>query len=190
MVGGSAGTSGGRALNGSSNVYQLSTTLKVPAAQDFRIQGGESVINYNQASGDAMTIDSCEDCHFQFGLVVTGATSGSNAAVAFRPTNPTNLDNLKVITDSTFDFSSIAASAATPAYAINLDATNGPILWNDFNVTATVGFQTNVRLYSPSASNAVTNNGFRIIHNHQATTTRPQPPWCPSVPTPSETGGY
>lgn len=165
---------GGRALDNAgvstnNNVYFLNQTLRIPAAQDFRIDGGESIINYNPTSGDALTIDSCEDCHFRFGLVVTGAVNGS--AVLFKPTNLTNLDHLKVITDSTFEFSSIATSmpTGTSKYALNFDATNGPILWNDFNATATVGFQTNVRLNSLSAANSVANNNFRMVHNHMAT---------------------
>jgi len=167
ITGGRATGTGGVSTN--NNVYFLSTTLRIPAAQDFRIDGGESIINYNPTSGDALTIDSCEDCHFRFGLVVTGATNGS--AVMFKPTNPTNLDQITVITDSTFEFSSIASSkpTGTSAYALNFDATNGPILWNDFNATATVGYQTNVRLHSVSASNAVIDNNFRIVHNHMAT---------------------
>lgn len=168
ITGGRATTAGGGGSS-NNNVYFLDETLSIPAAQDFRIDGGESIINYNPSSGDAVTVDSCEDCHFRFGLVVTGAANGS--AVAFRPTNPTNLDSLTVITDSTFEFSSIATSAATgtSAYALNLDATNGPILWNDFTATAAVGFQQNVRLHSPSSTNAVIDNSFRIVHNHQAT---------------------
>lgn len=167
ITGGRATTAGGGGSS-NNNVYFLDKTLMIPPAQDFRIDGGESVINYDPTLGDAVTIDSCEDCHFRFGLVVTGATNGS--AVAFRPTNPTNLDHLKVITDSTFEFSSIATSkpTGTSAYALNLDATNGPILWNDFTATAAVGFQHNVRLHSPSTTNAAVNNGFRIVHNHQS----------------------
>ncbi len=151
------------------NVYFLNRTLVIPPAQDFRIDGGEAVINYNPSVGNAIDINSCEDCHFRFGIIVTGATNGS--AVDFHPTQPTPIDNLVVITDSTFQFSSIASSKppGTSASGILFDASSGPILWNHVFATAVVGFQNNVMALSTSGSNAVTFNRITVGHNHQAT---------------------
>lgn len=145
------------------NVYDLNRTLVIPPAQDFRIDGGEAVINYTGSVGNAIEINSCEDCHYRFGLVVTGAHNG--AAVVFRPTEPTPIDHLVVITDSSFRFSSIATSGAigTSYAGILLAAASGPILWNHIDATAVVGFQDNV-----VASNGVTYNRISVGHNHQA----------------------
>ena len=155
---------GGAAVGKSNNnVYSLNKTLVIPPAQDFRIDGGEAVINYTGSLGNAIEINSCEDCHYRFGLVVTGAHNG--AAVVFRPTEPTPIDHLVVITDSSFRFSSIATSApvGTSYAGILLGAASGPILWNRIDATAVVGFHDNV-----VASSGVTYNRITVGHNHQA----------------------
>lgn len=152
------------------NVYFLNQPLRIPPAQDLRIDGGEAVINYNPSSGNAITINSCEDCHFRFGVVVTGATNG--AAVKFQPTQPTEIDGLKVITDSTFRFSSIATSKPTgtslAALALTPSSSGGSILWNTIDATATVGFQYNVMTQGMSAAAGVFNNRISVGHNHMA----------------------
>lgn len=152
------------------NVYFLNQPLRIPPAQDLRIDGGESVINYNPSSGNAIIINSCEDCHFRFGVVVTGATNG--AAVKFQPTQPTEIDGLKVITDSTFRFSSIATSKPTgtslAALALTPASSGGSILWNTIDATATVGFQYNIMTQGISAAAGVFNNRISVGHNHMA----------------------
>ena len=167
---------GGYALSRSSgrfnnNVYFLNKTLVIPPAQDFRIDGGESVINYNPLTGNAITINSCEDCHFRFGVVVTGGSDA--AAVAFDPTQPTEVDGIRVVTDSTFRFSSIATNrpVGTSLAAIELAPSSdaGSILWNTIDATATVGFQYNLYTEGLSSSAGVFNNHIVSGHNHQAT---------------------
>lgn len=162
------GRSSGRFNN---NVYFLNKTLAVPPAQDFRIDGGESVINYNPLTGNAITINSCEDCHFRFGVVVTGGTNA--AAVAFDPTGPTEVDGIRVVTDSTFRFSSIATNrpVGTSLAAIELAPAPGAgsVLWNTIDATATVGFQYNLYTNGRSSSAGVFNNRISVGHDHQAT---------------------
>ncbi|MEZ6047563.1 MAG: hypothetical protein R3C11_18675 [Planctomycetaceae bacterium] len=52
-------------------------TLRIPWMQDFRIDGGEYVIQYRPETGDAITIDSAMSCHYKFGII----SSNSNGAV-------------------------------------------------------------------------------------------------------------
>lgn len=162
------GRSSGRFNN---SVYFLNKTLVIPPAQDFRIDGGESIINYNPLTGNAISINSCEDCHFRFGVVVTGGANG--AAVAFDPTQPTEVDGISVVTDSTFRFSSIATNrpVGTSLAAIELAPTPGAgsILWNTVDATATVGFQYNLYANGRGSSAGVFNNRISVGHDHQAT---------------------
>ena len=160
---------GGSAVGHSNNnVYFLNRTLVIPPEQDFRIDGGEAVINYNPSTGNAIDINSSEDCHYRFGVIVTGATHGK--AINFNPTEPTPVDHLVVITDSSFRFSSIATSKpiGTSASGIYFNASSGPILWNHIFATAVVGFQNNVVAQSKNSTDAVTFNRITVGHNHQA----------------------
>ncbi|MCA9040514.1 MAG: hypothetical protein KDA65_09230 [Planctomycetaceae bacterium] len=50
-------------------VYFLDETLRIPWMQDFRIDGGEYVIQYRPTHGDAITIDSAMSCNYKFGII-------------------------------------------------------------------------------------------------------------------------
>lgn len=160
--------SGRPGLRTNNNVYFVDATIHIPPVQDFRIDGGEYVLNYDPSVGDAITIDSCEDCHFRFGLVVAGGAGGS--AVVFRPTNPTPIDGITVITDSTFRFSSIATNhpTGTAEAGLLLDASDGSILWNQFFASSVVGFQENVRAIGVAGNRGVLFNKITIRHDHGA----------------------
>ena len=160
------------------NVYFVHAPITIPATQDFRIDGGESVINYSPPRGDLLTIDSCEDCHYRFGLLVTGARGG--CAVRFRPLHPTPIDGITVITDSSFRFSSIATagsalppslrgpSVSAPLAGLFFDARHGPILFNRVYATAIISYQDNILLAGISPSHAVLANTIRVAHIHAA----------------------
>ena len=53
------------------NVYHLKETLRVPWSQDFRLDSGNYVLNYEKKTGPAVHIDSQMSCKYKFGLVVS-----------------------------------------------------------------------------------------------------------------------
>ncbi len=160
------------------NVYRVDAPIVIPAAQDFRIDGGEYVINYDPLRGTLLTIDSCEDCHYRFGLLVTGAANG--CAVRFRPMHPTPIDGITVITDSSFRFSSIATAGSAlppspggptvsaPLAGLFFDARHGPILFNRVYATAIISYQDNILLAGASPSHSVLANTIQVAHLHAA----------------------
>jgi hypothetical protein len=70
---------GGNLTHGNNQgvVYFLNETLRIPWMQDFRLDGGEYVIQYNPKQGDAIVMDSQMSCHYKFGII----SSNSEGAV-------------------------------------------------------------------------------------------------------------
>ena len=120
-------------------VYFIDETIRIPWFQDFRLDGGEYVINYNKNTGDAIVIDSQMSCRFKFGLIVA-PTDG--AVVRIRPETK-GPDNFVVTTASTFEFNAIVGGGsvfndgkkAPLGSGLVLDATHGPIVYNKFYAT-------------------------------------------------------
>jgi hypothetical protein len=77
-------------------VYGLDETLHIPWMQDFRLDGGHYVINYNPKKGDAVVIDSQMSCAYRFGLIVS---QSEGTVVRIKPTSP-GPDRFKVVTST------------------------------------------------------------------------------------------
>lgn len=89
-----AGGFGGRQA-----VYQIDDTIRFPAAQDFRVDGGVYVINYRGASpdADAVLIDSCMNCEYHLGVIVYG---GKGAGLRIEPEKSVPIDGFPVVIES------------------------------------------------------------------------------------------
>ncbi len=115
-------------------VYFIQETLRVPWFQDFRLDGGEYVIQYTPTSGDAVVFDSLMSCRIKLGLVVA-QTDG--AVIRFKPETK-GPDNFSVITASVFEFNAAVGGGKVFPEVGNrgrgiglwLDGANGPILNN------------------------------------------------------------
>jgi hypothetical protein len=109
------------------NVYSLHETLRVPWGQDFRLDGGNYLLQYSPKTGHAIHIDSQMNCRYKFGLIVS---QSQDATVCFRP-ETAGPDDFVVITASVFDFSAVLAEDPQGT-SILLDATKGPIVNSQF----------------------------------------------------------
>lgn len=80
-------------------IYHIDTTVVVPPAQDFRIDGGVYVINYRgpDLSADAFVIDSAMNCDYQLGIIVYG---GTGAGLRVRPHRPVPIDGFPVVVET------------------------------------------------------------------------------------------
>lgn len=93
-------------FGGKKAIYHVSETIRVPAAQDFRIDGGVYVINWTgPAEKDLMQIDSSMNCEYHFGILVYG---GANAGMRIRPENPVPIDNFPICIETVIQCQGIA----------------------------------------------------------------------------------
>ncbi len=131
-------------------IYRLEETLRVPCFQDFRLDGGEYVIDYNHPTGDAIVIDSIMSSRLRFGLVV----SHSNGAVVRLKPSTKGPDDFTVITANTFEFNALVGGGsvfpdgrqATSGIGLFLDASGGSIVGNHFYCTEIIAASTGVYL--------------------------------------------
>jgi len=124
---------------GNGVVYHLSETLRVPWFQDFRLDGGEYVLNATFTSGDVVVIDSQMNCRMKFGLIV----SPSDGAVVRLKPQTKGPDNVAVIVASTFEFNALVGAGsvfpdgrkAPKGIGLFLDASEAAIVNNTIHAT-------------------------------------------------------
>ena len=157
-------------------VYNLSTTLRVPWMQNFRLDSGNCVLNYTPATGDAVVFDSQMSCAYRFGLIVT---RGDGAAIRLRPTTA-GPDRFKVVTSTEFVFNALVCGGGGGAWpggkpydthldparqftgtGLEIDGTAGSIDANKITVIETVGCATGLAI-----AGAVTRNTIEEVNIH------------------------
>jgi hypothetical protein len=154
-------------------VYHIQETIRIPWFQDFRLDGGEYVINLDKNTGDAIVIDSQMSCRFKFGLIVA-PTEG--AVVRIKPESK-GPDDFIVTTASTFEFNAIVGGGsvfndgkkAPIGSGLVLDASNGPIVYNKFYLTEMIACDVGLQLTCGPEGNeksAVAMNRFEIPFLH------------------------
>ncbi len=150
-------------------VYFIQETLRVPWFQDFRLDGGEYVIQYTPATGDAVVFDSLMSCRIKLGLVVA-QTDG--AVIRFKPETK-GPDNFSVITASVFEFNAAVGGGRVFPEAGNrgrgiglwLDGTGGPILNNRITLVEPIACDKAV-----CATGQVLNNAMQFTFTHLSNT--------------------
>ena len=150
-------------------VYFIQETLRVPWFQDFRLDGGEYVIQYTPSTGDAVVFDSLMSCRVKLGLVVA-QTDG--AVIHFKPETK-GPDNFAVITASVFEFNAAVGGGKVFPEEGNrgvgtglwLDGTAGPILNNRISLVEPIACDKAVR-----ATGQVLNNAMQFTFNHLSNT--------------------
>ncbi|MDA4113189.1 MAG: hypothetical protein OK474_04000 [Thaumarchaeota archaeon] len=109
------------------NVYHLKETLRIPWSQDFRMDSGNYVMNYERKTGPAVHIDSQMSCKYKFGLIVS---ESKDPVVSVRPENA-GPDNFRAIVTSDFEF--VAPVCMHPDGAgLVLDSSKGPVMHSRF----------------------------------------------------------
>jgi hypothetical protein len=118
------------------------------------------------------------DADYLFGLVVSRST---DAVVRFKPTNPVPIDNMVVLTDSTFTFSSIVGGGTFDLNALKitepplgggivLDGSKGPIVFNRIHANAVLLCAKGIYLTTGKTKNSISQNWVTVLHNHQCNT--------------------
>jgi hypothetical protein len=143
----------------SANVYTLDETLRVPWSQDFTLGGGNYLLHYRPATGDAVVIDSQMNCRYKFGLIVTEA---DGAAVRIKPATP-GPDDFVVVTASAFDFSALVARN----YGLVLDSSEGSIMQSRIVAEETNTRGTGIYLTGSQSAKGINGNTIHIPYNQQ-----------------------
>jgi hypothetical protein len=150
-------------------VYFIQETLRVPWFQDFRLDGGEYVIQYTPDTGDAVVFDSLMSCHIKLGLIVA-QTDG--AVIHFKPETK-GPDNFSVITASVFEFNAAVGGGKVFPEVGNrgrgiglwLDGADGPVLNNRISLVEPIACDKAVY-----ATGQVLNNHMQFVFTHLSNT--------------------
>lgn len=160
-------------------VYGLDETLHIPWMQDFRLDGGHYVINYNPKKGDAVVIDSQMSCAYRFGLIVS---QSDGTVVRIKPTS-LGPDRFKVVTSTEFIFNAIVGGGGAwpggEAYKNDIDPSHewiGVGLWldgsagsvdaNKITVVETVGCQAGLLLTGGVTRNTIEETNIHLCREH------------------------
>lgn len=160
-------------------VYGLDETLRIPWMQDFRLDGGHYVINYNPKKGDAVVIDSQMSCAYRFGLVVS---QSDGAVVRIKPTS-LGPDRFKVVTSTEFIFNAIVGGGGAwpggeafkndidPKHqwigvGLWLDGSEGSIDANKITIVETVGCQAGLLLSGGVTRNTIEETNIHLCRQH------------------------
>ncbi len=171
-------------------VYFLDATLHIPWMQNFRLDGGHYVINYNPQAGNAVVFDSQMSCAYRFGLIVS---NGDGATVALRP-QTAGPDGFKVITSTEFTFNAIVGGGGAwpggkagdnelnpkhewKGVGLLLDGQAGSIDANKITVIETVGCHAGLLLTGAVTRNTIEETNIHLCREHivigSAADTRP-----------------
>jgi hypothetical protein len=153
---------------GRTAIYHVADTIRIPATQDFRIDGGVYVVNWiGPAEKDLLVVDSGMDCHYTFGILVYG---GLGAALRIKPENPVPIDKFAVFVDSEIRASSIAdphpfqRGERKGGAGVVFDTTKAQIAHCDFYLTAVLNFATCIE--TPGAGGDFAHNRITCMHLH------------------------
>lgn len=150
-------------------VYNVSDTIRIPATQDFRIDGGVYVLNWtgpaDDPNKDLMLIDSTMNGEYHFGIFVYG---GAGAAMHIRPEHPVPIDGFAVMIETEIKSQGMADPAPfTPGErkagtGLLLDGTLAPITSNRFDfIGGILNFKTCIE-----SKGAFVQNHFNCLHLH------------------------
>lgn len=151
-------------------VYHTQETIRVPWFQDFHLDGGEYVINYDKNEGDAVVLDSLMSCHLKFGLIVA-PTSGAVLRLKPETKGP---DGFAVLNTTSIEVNALVGGGsvfpdgkkAPQGVGLFLDASKGPILNNTIRVTELIACQTGLLLSCGPSGTAIVDNQFNIPFLH------------------------
>jgi hypothetical protein len=112
-------------FGGRKAIYHIDDTIRFPAAQDFRVDGGIYVINFKgpDPAVDAVRIDSAMNCEYHLGLIVYG---GKGAGLRIKPEKPVPIDGFPVVIETQINSQGIADPA--PFTAGPRDAGTGLVI--------------------------------------------------------------
>jgi hypothetical protein len=150
-------------------IYHVSDTIRVPATQDFRIDGGVYVVNWvgaaDDPSKDLMVIDSTMNGEYHFGIFVYG---GAGAALRVRPEKPVPIDGFAVMIETEIksqglaDPSPFTAGERKAGTGLVFDGSKAPITASRFDfIGGILNFKTCVDVIGKFS-----HNEFNCLHLH------------------------
>lgn len=145
-------------------VYHIRQTIFIPPTQDWKVDGGIYVMNYEgPPDSPLLDIDSCMNVDIELGILVYG---GNSTAVYISPRSPVPIDGFPVFTETKLHIEGISNDSPfkeKPNFAtgIILDGTKAPIVYNKFEFVAILNFSTNLR-----TEGTVRGNQLEIWHLH------------------------
>jgi len=160
-------------------VYFLHETLRIPWMQDFRLDGGEYVIQYTPTQGDAIVMDSQMSCHYKFGILA------SNADAAVLRLQPTSVgpDRFQVFTTTNIHINALVGGGGSwmggeafsnelrkdhvwKGTGLWLDASQGSLNDNRITVMEVVGCHTSLLLTGRCSNNWVSAPFLHLSRTH------------------------
>ncbi len=150
-------------------IYAIHDTIRIPATQDFRIDGGVYVLNWvgphDRPDKDLMVIDSTMNGEYHFGIFVYG---GAGAALRIRPEKPVPIDGFPVFIETEIRSQGIAdPHPFTPGErkagtGLMLDGTKAPITCSRFDfIGGILNFRTCI-----DAAGRFSQNHLGCLHLH------------------------
>jgi len=132
-------------------VYHIDTTVYLPPAQDFRIDGGVYVLNYRgpDDGADALVMDSAMNCDYRLGIIVYG---GRGAGLRVRPRRPVPIDGFPVVIETQLTSQGIAdphpfrPGRRETGTGLVFDAATAGIHYSTFYFASVLNFATCIRV--------------------------------------------
>jgi hypothetical protein len=155
-------------------VYTLDETLRIPWMQDFRCDGGEAVLQYNQPSGDAVVVDSQMSCVYKFGLIALKEGAADGACLRIKP-QTAGPDRLVGVVASRFAVNALVGGGSrgleegtftARGDGLVLDSSEGGVANNEYFIHEILGCNRGIYLTAPSSQSAVLNNWLRCPFAH------------------------
>ncbi len=150
---------------GTKAIYHVTETIRFPPAQDFRVDGGVYVVNWQgPADKDLMVIDSSMNCEYHLGILVYG---GLGAALRVRPEKPVPVDNFPVMVESKIEIEGLAdPHPFTPGErkggtGLVLDGSRAAIMHSVFYFASVINFRTCIETVG-----GFSYNEFKCPHLH------------------------
>jgi len=129
-------------------VYNIADTIRIPPAENFKIDGGMYVLNWvGPTDKDMLVFNSCKNCDFKFGLLVYG---GQQASIRVKPQNQLPGGGQIIFTDNRMRFecatdpNPFSPGPRTGLGAVVFDTSAGSIVYNDIYFVAVINFATDM----------------------------------------------
>lgn len=152
-------------FGGRKPIYHIHDTIRFPAAQDFRVDGGVYVLNWEgPAEKDLLVLDSAMNCEYRLGILVYG---GAGAALRIRADQPVPIDGFPAWVETQLFCQTIAdpqpfqAGERKAGTGLVLDGGRAAIQQCDFYVASVLNFRTCIEVVGD-----VSFNDLRVPHLH------------------------
>lgn len=152
-------------FGGRKPIYHIRDTVRFPAAQDFRVDGGVYVLNWEgPADKDQLVLDLAMNCEYHLGILVYG---GKAAALRVRADKPVPIDGFPAWIESQVFGQGIAdpqpfqPGERKAGTGLVLDGGRAAIQHCDFYVASVLNFRTCIEL-----TGDVSFNNLRVPHLH------------------------